>query len=667
MDLGYNSRMPTANLGLSTSQSYRKDIDGLRCLAVISVVVGHYFPTLIPKGFLGVDVFFVISGFVITQMLFEMDKKEFNSFLITFYAKRIRRIIPALLVVVTVSMLITLLFISAADEAIGNAGAYALVALSNMYFWHLSSDYFGLIASQNPLTHTWSLGVEEQFYLIYPIVFFLIWKFGRDKSEQLLIALVLCTLAFSLTLNVWLSQIDFNLAFYSMPTRLWELNAGILAFLLVKKSPNSARKIERYRFFLLILLLSALFFSILPMGFSQILVVFTAALLLYPSSNNFVYSILSNQKVVWVGLRSYSIYLTHWPILVFSNYMFGSTSVVKNVFFIVFTFLVSAIMYRFVENSFRFGKLKVSDTKTVSWGLVVILLTSATILLTFPRLSQMNLNLFPRILGIADIPEWQLSKCSGSKNVGKLINPIYDCLGVSKSESARHVYLIGDSHADQLLPMLKSAFRGPAYGVKNLNLGDEKDFPYVEFKSNSLSPSLAFLESNAKLGDVVILTFHRGRLNPSRDLHVPLDKHIELTAQTTNLAENLNRFSLKMRNRGVTIVLVKDTPLMASVQSSQSCAMQLRIFGTNGCLISRIQDEHTRYLQSYAFNLLARNNVNVIAWDPFDYIYKNSETFDVVDSSGNYLMWDWNHVTEDFSRKLSPHFWRAIKEFINRY
>jgi peptidoglycan/LPS O-acetylase OafA/YrhL len=166
-----------------TKLKYWKDIDGLRFIAVFSVVVGHYFPNLVPQGFLGVDVFFVISGYVITQLLFTMEKNRARSFLIEFYAKRLRRIIPALLIVVTLALLAHFLFVTRVDGAISNTGAYSLIGISNMYLWYLAFDYFSLSASQNPFTHTWSLGVEEQFYALYPIFFFLCWKLAKKRRS----------------------------------------------------------------------------------------------------------------------------------------------------------------------------------------------------------------------------------------------------------------------------------------------------------------------------------------------------------------------------------------------------------------------------------------------------------------------------------------------------
>lgn len=647
----------------STILNHRKDIDGLRFIAVFSVVVGHYFPNLVPQGFLGVDVFFVISGYVITQLLLTMEKNRASSFLIAFYAKRIRRIIPALLVVVAVSLLAFSLFVTRIDGAIGNTGAYSLIGVSNMYLWHLASNYFSLSASQNPFTHTWSLGVEEQFYALYPIFFFLCWKLAKKRRFSTLVILVSTSSLLSLILNIALSHSKTILAFYSMPTRFWELGVGVLVSLLVAKNLDFTKRLGNYHLFIFLLLVATFFLNSGTVVFSQIIVVMATGYLLFPGSNDMASKFLSNNNITWVGVRSYSIYLIHWPVLVLTNYLFG-LGVFKNILCMALTALLSALMYRFIENPFRVGRLKVSAMRTIALGLPIVLLTTAIIHYGAPRLSQSYNNIVPHFLGVKEVPEWIPTKCSGALNIEKLANPIPDCLGGSKGSNARFVYLIGDSHADQLVSMVKASFLTPNFEVRNLNMEDGKDFPYGDFLSNTNSPSLKFLELNAKPGDLVVLAFHRGHLNPSRDMHIALGQKIEVTPETKNLVNNLDRFSSRMRLIGVKVILIKDTPLMASIQTSQSCALQLKIFKTNGCKVSRVQDTKTRYLQSYAFQNVAKNNQNVFIWDPFDTIYGSARFFDAVDSNDNYLMWDWHHITQYLSAKLAPNFRDSIRIFI---
>ena len=433
---------------------------------------------------------------------------------------------------------------------------------------------------------------------------------------------------------------------------------------MVAKNIDFAKRLGNYRLFIFLVLVATFFLNSGTVVFSQIIAVMATGYLLFPGSNDMASKFLSNNNITWIGVRSYSIYLIHWPILVLTNYLFG-LGVFKNILCIVLTLLLSAFTYRFIEIPFRVGRFKVSAMKTIALGLPIVLLMTAIIHYGAPRISQSYNNIVPRFLGVKDPPEWVPTKCSGALNIGKLANPIPDCLGGSKGSNARFLYLVGDSHASQLVSMVNASFLTPYFEVRNLNMDDGKDFPYGDFLPNTNSPSLKFLELNAKPGDLVVLAFHRGQLNPSRDLHIALGQKIEVTPETKNLVDNLDRFSARMLLIGVKVILIKDTPLMASIQTSQSCALQLKIFKTNGCKVSRVQDTKTRHLQSYAFEKVAKNNQNVFTWDPFDTIYGPSRFFDVVDSNGNYLMWDWNHISQYLSAKLAPNFRDSIRIFID--
>jgi hypothetical protein len=294
----------------------------------------------------------------------------------------------------------------------------------------------------------------------------------------------------------------------------------------------------------------------------------------------------------------------------------------------------------------------------------IILASSLFFYFAAPKLSQSYNNIVPNLLGVPDTPEWLPNLCSGSANVDKLKDPIEHCLGRSSASQRKFVYLIGDSHADHLAAMVRKSFNSTAYEFRNLNMENGIDFPFGEFESNNNSASLGFLKNTAESGDIVILSFHRGHLNPSRDSHVSLSKKIQITESTHNLIENLDSFSRSMSRLGVKLILVKDTPLMRSIQTSESCALQLRLLGRDGCAVTKSQDTHTRYLQSYAFDNVAKLNTNVMTWDPFGYIYSESSVFKVLGEDGSYNMWDWNHITQEYSVKLSPSFLKSILPFI---
>jgi len=206
--------------------NYRPEIDGLRALAVLAVIVYHFSQTLLPSGFLGVDIFFVISGYVITQSLDQQRTLPLVDFLRSFYTRRAGRLLPALLVCVGVSALLICLFNPFPVISI-RTGMSALIGLSNLYLWRSSRDYFAPVAELNIFTNTWSLGVEEQFYLIYPILF---WVIGR-RTPRIFPALIALLSTASLLLYLWLNIRHRELAFFLMPTRFWELGAGVLVYL----------------------------------------------------------------------------------------------------------------------------------------------------------------------------------------------------------------------------------------------------------------------------------------------------------------------------------------------------------------------------------------------------------------------------------------------------
>jgi peptidoglycan/LPS O-acetylase OafA/YrhL len=642
---------------------HRRDIDGLRAIAVVLVVIGHFFPRTLPKGFLGVDMFFVISGFVISQLLMNMEKSSSSKFLFEFYAKRLRRLLPALLTVVTITFALTFLLVTRINDGIANTGAYSILGISNMYLWHLASDYFGIAASQNPFTHTWSLGVEEQFYFLYPLLFLIIWKASRTGFRRIMFGTIATATIASLSLSFIWADSKSNLVFYSMPTRLWQLGFGALSFFLLEKKSISNARNTQLRVVAICVFLAGILLPLNIIAIPQLLVCVSTAIMLVSAQEDVISRFFSSQFLCWIGIRSYSIYLIHWPLLVLTNYLLGS-DFVKNLVCLPITLILSSVMYNKIENPFRVGKFRINAIKTLAIGLPIIFVSSFIFYFMGPKLSLLSNNILPNLFGVSDVPDWIPTPCSGSENISKLKDPIDHCLGRLSTSQKKFVYLIGDSHADHLIAMVRKSFDSTAYEFRNLNIENGIDFPFGEFNANNHSASLNFLRNNAKNGDIVILSFHRGHLNPARDSHISLSKKIQITEPTLNLIDNLTSFSRDVSRLGVKIILVKDTPLMRSIQTSQSCALQLKLLGRDGCAVTKSQDSHTRYLQSYAFDNVVKLNTNVMTWDPYEYVYSQSSVFNVLGMDGSYNMWDWNHITQKYSDGLSPSFLKSISLFI---
>ena len=348
---------------------YRPDIDGIRAIAVTSVVLFHAGLPL-HSGFLGVDIFFVISGYLIGGIVLrETTNGRFN--FAGFYARRARRILPALYVVVLFTCFAGWFLLSAGEfRAVGSTAVSTLLAVSNFSFWQFQ-DYFKTDAKLWPLLMTWSLGVEEQFYLLFP---FLIIAISRIAPTRLLVVLAMVTLA-SFILALWWNKYFAMAAFYLLPARAWELGVGaILAAWETKQDSRlfTLSKNSRLHWVeeppawlgLTLLVVSAFDGTILFPGLVAVLLAVLGTALLISTETSWVnMRLLSNRPIVFVGLISYSWYLWHWPLMSYLRIIAPKTlSVRLLVLMAAISFVVAAFSWWFVERPFRRAKLSAHQT-----------------------------------------------------------------------------------------------------------------------------------------------------------------------------------------------------------------------------------------------------------------------------------------------------------------
>lgn len=339
---------------------YRPDIDGLRAVAVLAVVVYHAFPTWFNGGFVGVDVFFVISGFLISSILFTGLKQGTFSFT-EFYSRRVRRIFPALIVVLGVCFAFGW-FALLADEymELGKHIAGAAVFASNFVLWR-ETGYFDAAAETKPLLHLWSLGIEEQFYVIWP---FLLWAAWQRRLHVLAVLAVLAGASFAV--NVSLIASDPTRAFYSPQSRLWELLVGgFLAYEAVFRSragtvrdlPQGANWRAYAGAGLLCLSMAVAREASFP-GWLALLPTAGAYLIISAGPNAWLNrEVLASKGLVWIGLISFPLYLWHWPILSFMRIVRSAwPSPVQAAAGIALAFVLAVLTYRMIEKPIRFGK-----------------------------------------------------------------------------------------------------------------------------------------------------------------------------------------------------------------------------------------------------------------------------------------------------------------------
>ena len=447
-----------------THPKYRSDIDGLRAIAVLSVVIYHAFPNFLKGGFVGVDIFFVISGFLISTIIFENLNNNSFSFA-TFYSRRIRRIFPALIIVL-ITTIIFGFYVLFSDE-FQQLGRHIIggTTFSSNFTLLKESGYFDTASELKPLLHLWSLGIEEQFYIIFPLVCYFLYKY----NVRLLLFIIPFTII-SFYLNIKGIKTDISKTFYYPHTRFWELLFGsLLAYFTINKSKfissigdfldtiifqNKVNDNSKQR---LLNLISILGFFILVYGLIRInatlkfpgkwaLVPVVGAVLIILSGKESIINkfILSNKVLVWFGKISFPLYLWHWVLLAYARIIYGNIPPQSwRITLVIAAIILSYLTYKFIESPLRFGG---SNKKKV-----IFLCVSMLIILGFgwginhKKISSYNKNnTFQIIYGFNDdFDDWFKGK--------------YNYF-IGNQQSKKRILIFGDSHIHQYSKRIKEVF-----------------------------------------------------------------------------------------------------------------------------------------------------------------------------------------------------------------
>jgi peptidoglycan/LPS O-acetylase OafA/YrhL len=361
------------------SKQYRFDIDGLRAIAVLAVLINHLNPQYLPGGFVGVDVFFVISGYLITsQIIKDIDQKRFS--FLEFYKRRINRIVPALVVVLLTTLFAGAVLLSPADlVGLSKASFYALIGASNIFLWQEYGNYFAGEAAESPLLHTWSLGVEEQFYVVWPVLLLLL----RSMRRHIVLVLAVTTLG-ALAFSQYATGVAASAAYYLLPTRFFELMiGGLIAFIVLRATPRTKVISQLASVTGILFIAGSLVFinktTAFP-GISAFWPCLGAALVIWGGSNQHVpFWVLRNRVMRFLGLISYSLYLWHWPLIAYLNYLDVEVTVPVALSVFVCSILVAWISWRFVEVPFRKTGISLSAKQVLSRRFLVPLAALAVI------------------------------------------------------------------------------------------------------------------------------------------------------------------------------------------------------------------------------------------------------------------------------------------------
>lgn len=568
--------------------SYNYDLDGLRALAVCGVIIYHLNPSVLPGGFLGVDVFFVLSGFLISGIIIkQIEEGSFS--ILNFYSRRCRRILPALLAMLVVVLILSagLLNSSEFPEFI-NSFSYSVWQVGNFYFAS-GIDYFSELAETTPLLHTWSLGVEEQFYLFWPWLLLAIYKSGRytRNAPFLIISLIVCFSAILFFQKMTSGVLSASLEAFFLPhCRAWQFAAGCMCFLIGRRIHVAAtirKDILLYGGGGGILLCFVLANPDRP-AFTLFATIATSAFLLAGQDDGRTQrkvSIFSKPLPVWLGRISYSLYLWHWPVICFLN-IAGIDAGVRFYFLSIVLFtLFSVVSYYLIEEPFRrrggnSGRSqKMARISIVGKSIAMIFV----IFITGHVAGEMN-----------DAP-WRIT-LNGGNHVSRSEIPEQELYEVTlnegdtaldvifTSETEVDVLLIGDSHARHYYPAVKmwAESRGLSLmgafqsGVPALfgeyELYDVRGDGSLRVRNHQLMNYLELNITNNKSLQVVMLAMRADNLTcetadvndsyQKRVLSDPVDGLTQLRA-FDKLVDNTIR---KIRDSGKNVVVLGQVPIL---------------------------------------------------------------------------------------------------------
>ena len=469
----------------SPSSTYRRDIDGLRSIAIVPVVLYHAAILPFRGGYVGVDVFFVISGFLITSLVSgEIDAGAFS--LARFYERRIRRIIPALGVVATLAALGSILVLSPHDLFVFGDSLMSMVLFASNLFFRtalIGDGYFGNGADAQALSHTWSLAVEEQFYVFFPLGLMAL----RRLAPRLVVPMVAAALAASFGLSLWGVSHAPSAAFYLLPFRAWELLLGAILALTPLPILNHrwlrealaalGRGLIGYAIFA--------FSKSTPFpGLAALAPCAGAALVIAAGryGKTAVGQALSLRPFVFVGLISYSLYLWHWPVIVFAKAYFVGQFVQSEAWACAAVSVALAwLSYRFVETPFR-GKASVFSARTVFLLFSVISLalfaTGAVIHKTRGLPDRYSAHVKAIIARNEKMKSDFNSECANYRALVKSPKDIVNCAQAPKAQS--HVLFMGDSHVQQIMDLAKDLQKDGAFGQRGVTFAMSSACPPAE-------------------------------------------------------------------------------------------------------------------------------------------------------------------------------------------
>ncbi len=439
--------------------SYRSDVDGLRAVAVSLVIFYHLGFGLFPGGFIGVDIFFVISGFIITRLILR-DAENQNFSLLDFYARRFRRILPALISVITFTLAFGYWFLFPDDYLdLAKSAVFSAFSIPNLFFFW-NTGYFDQDAELMPLLHLWSLGIEEQFYLVWPGLILLLAR--RSPSALTYILIILIGASFSASVLELGS--DPKAAFFLPHFRVWELSLGALIAVLPIRLSSKLSAITISSLGLVLIIAPALLLSSTSKfpGFAAIAPTVGTALVIISGNKNRhgLNIVLSTRPFVLVGLLSYSLYLWHWPVIVFWRHYFNGRNFTptEGGVILVITCILAFISWRWIETPVRMGRLSRKNSFAFGFsGLLTLVILGTSIIISQGVKSRFSSQVGQLLSRHEMWWKWKCPYSDTGPTVETFLGRAECVFGEQWDGSQRKAVLWGNSHAEHLTPIFEVA------------------------------------------------------------------------------------------------------------------------------------------------------------------------------------------------------------------
>jgi len=626
-------------------QTLQPHIQFLRAISVLFVFFYHLELELFKFGYLGVDIFFVISGFVITSRLYEelINTSKINFY--SFYSRRIKRIFPVLFFIISI-VLIFIIFFQPLDLLIGNITVYifTILGLSNFYYLFSKKDYFDNVF-EDVFGHTWSLGVEEQFYIIFPFFLYILYKIFSKKNNQIFFLLIIILSGVYLTFKF---SENLQLIFYSPIFRFWEFLLGCFIFIINKKFKVKNSILSSVSF---IILTSLLLFNLYSNNFVAIFIstlLASAFILFYDKKNKFLY-LFENKYFVKLGNISYSFYLWHLPIIYFYDLYFEN-SIIKIPFIFFLTILLSTFSYIFIENRFRYKKFNLDFNKIIlpfliSFSAIFIFFYYIAFQKSYENNIKKNIkeliysiNFLERKIDYSNrVIFYKINIngnevyrfCAQDNNNFKLNNNDLreECLkeGVYKN---RLFFVEGNSHTANYIPMLNKVHLKPGDSI------------YYEHNSEILSNSTTERLNNLKkvYNEIIFVT----------------------NIENYNL-NKLEYIKNKLEN-DIKILLLSTIPNLSSDNEPLKCFIR----GTD-CIYYKIDDYNNRNLDNY-FSIINdfanRNKKRVLFYNSYDVICPSNACYSYRVAKDKLSHRDKSHLTIEGSLSIEKDF---LNFYVNNY